>query len=115
MSKLYWAAAAGVFVATLIASAGHADGPDISAHRLVESWHDEDPGMRMVAEVIASPFASGFSWGGRKRAYYPSSDLKGGRIMSALEQFLKTLRRWPTSPTARRWRLRLARRSRAAQ
>jgi hypothetical protein len=92
MGKLYWAAAAGVLGATLITSAGHADDPDISAHWLVESWHDEDSGMRMVAEVIASAFASGFSRGGDaagKRAYCASPDLRGGQIMSAFEQFLR--------------------------
>jgi hypothetical protein len=46
----------------------------------------------MVAEVIASAFASGFSWGGDaagKRAYCASPDLKGGQIMIAFEQFLR--------------------------
>ena len=62
-----WVAAAGVLGATLITSAGHADDPDISAHWLVESWHDENSGMRIVAEVIASAFASGFSRGGDAR------------------------------------------------
>ena len=91
MSKLY-NAAAGAFAVALIASAAHADGPDISAQRLLESWKGEDPGMRMVAEVIASAFASGFSWGGAaagKRVYCASPDLKGGQIMSAFEQFLR--------------------------
>jgi hypothetical protein len=48
--------------------------------------------MRMVAEVIASAFASGFSWGGdavRKRAYCAPPDLKGGEIMGALEAFVR--------------------------
>ena len=48
--------------------------------------------MRMVAEVIASAFSSGFSWGGDaagKRVYCASPGLKGGQIMSAFEQFLK--------------------------
>ena len=68
--------AAGVFAATLITSAAHTAGPDVSAQSLLSSWHDEDPGMRMVAEVIASAFASGFSWGGDaagKRVYCASS------------------------------------------
>jgi hypothetical protein len=46
----------------------------------------------MVAEVIASAFASGFSWGGDaigKRTYCAPSDFKRPRIMSALEGFLK--------------------------
>jgi hypothetical protein len=91
MSKLY-RAAVGAFAAALIASAAQADGPDISAHRLLDSWKGEDPGMRMVAEVIASAFASGFSWGGNdagKRAYCATPDLKGGQIMSAFEAFLR--------------------------
>jgi hypothetical protein len=91
MSKLH-RVAAGAFAVALIASAAHADGPNISAQRLLESWKGEDPGMRMVAEVIASAFASGFSWGGDaagKRVYCASPDLKGGQIMSAFEQFLR--------------------------
>jgi hypothetical protein len=58
------------------------------SQRLLSSWKDEDPGMRMVAEVIASAFASGFSWGGDaagKHAYCALPDLKGRRIMSAFE------------------------------
>ena len=45
----------------------------------------------MVAEVIASAFASGFSWGGDasgKRAYCASPDLKGPQIMGAFETFV---------------------------
>ena len=48
--------------------------------------------MRMVAEVIASAFASGFSWDGdfaRKQVYCASPDIKGGQIMSAFEQFVR--------------------------
>jgi hypothetical protein len=50
------------------------------------------PGMRMVAEVIASAFASGFPWGksnARKRVYCASPDLKGGQIISAFAVFLE--------------------------
>jgi hypothetical protein len=50
----------------------------------------------MVAEVIASAFASGFSWGGDdagKRVYCASPDLKGSQIMSAFEVF------WKVNPT----------------
>ena len=61
MGKLY-SVSAGVLVAILIASAARADGLDISAQHLLSSWQDEDPSMKMVAEVIASAFASGFSW-----------------------------------------------------
>jgi hypothetical protein len=91
MAKLY-GIAGGVFLATLVASAAQADGPDISAQRLLESWKAEDPGMRMVAEVIASAFASGFSWGGDsigKRTYCASPDLKGNQIMGAFEVFVR--------------------------
>jgi hypothetical protein len=48
--------------------------------------------MRMVAEVIASAFASGFSWGGDaagKRAYCAPPDLKGPQIMGAFEAFVR--------------------------
>ena len=58
----------------LIASAAQADGPDISAQRLISAWKGEDPNMRMVAEVIASAFASGLSWKGAlggKEVYCP--------------------------------------------
>jgi hypothetical protein len=82
--------AGGLFVATLIMPAALADA-DISAQRLLESWRGEDPGMRMVAEVIASAFASGFSWGGGasgKRAYCAAPDLKGPQIMVAFETFV---------------------------
>src|SRR6202041_1501117 len=95
MSKLYRAAVA-PFRAAIIASGARADGPDIFAQRLVDSWKGEDPGMRMVAEVIASAFASGFSWGGDdagKRVYCASPDLKGSQIMSAFEVF------WKVNPT----------------
>lgn len=49
-------------------------------------------GMAMVAEVIASAFASGFSWGGDaagKRVYCAPPDLKGREIMSAFEVFVR--------------------------
>jgi hypothetical protein len=91
MSKLY-SAIAGLLLATLVTIAVHADGSDISARRLLNSWHDEDPGMRMVAEVIASAFASGFSWGGDaagKRTYCAPPDLKGRQIMRAFEDLVK--------------------------
>jgi hypothetical protein len=64
----------GVFAAKLIASAAQAEGPDISAQRLLSAWKGEDPTMRMVAEVIASAFASGLSWTGTlggKEVYCP--------------------------------------------
>jgi Ssp1 endopeptidase immunity protein Rap1a len=90
MRKLY-SAARGLFVVTLVVSAAQADGPGISAQRLLSSWKGEDSGMRMVAEVIASAFASGLSWKGSlggKEVYCPPPGLKGGQVMTALEQFL---------------------------
>jgi hypothetical protein len=91
MAKLY-SAAVGIYLVALTAFGAQADGPDISAQRLLGSWKNEDPSMRMVAELIASAFASGFSWGGDaggKRTYCASPNIKGGQIMSAFEEFLR--------------------------
>jgi hypothetical protein len=90
MAKVY-SVAIGIFLAALIAFAARADGPDISAHRLLESWKGEDPGMRIVAEVIASAFASGLSWKGSlggKEVYCPPTGLNGDQVMTTLDQFL---------------------------
>jgi hypothetical protein len=90
MSKLYRVAVA-AFTAALIASAVHADGQDTSAQGLLSAWKGEDPNMRMVAEVIASAFASGLSWKGTlagKEVYCPPKAFKGGQAMAALDQFL---------------------------
>jgi hypothetical protein len=89
MAKLL-SIAGSLFLATLIASTVPADA-DISARHLLDSWKGEDPGMRMVAEVIASAFASGFSWGGDtpgKPAYCAPPDFKGPQIMDAFEAFV---------------------------
>jgi hypothetical protein len=91
MSKLYRAPFA-AFMAAVTTSAAQANGPNTSAQRLLESWKGEDPGMRMVAEVIAGAFASGLSWRGTlagKEVYYPPQGFKGGQVMTALEQFLE--------------------------
>jgi hypothetical protein len=80
-----------VFVATAIASAAQAGAPDISAQRLLSAWKGEDPNMRMVAEVIASAFASGLSWKGSlggKEVYCPPPGFKGGQVMTTLDEFL---------------------------
>jgi hypothetical protein len=45
----------------------------------------------MVAEVIASAFASGLSWKGSfggKEVYCPPPGLKGGQVMTAPDRFL---------------------------
>ena len=81
-----------IVVAMLLASAACAQSPEISARRLLSSWKGADPDMRMVAEMIASTFASGFAWGGEaagKHVYCASPDLKGREIMSAFERFLQ--------------------------
>jgi hypothetical protein len=47
--------------------------------------------MRMVAEVIASAFASGLSWKGTlagKEVYCPQQGLKRGEVMTTLDQFV---------------------------
>ena len=51
-----------VFVAMLLTTSVGSQSPDISARRLLSGWKAEDPSMRMLAEVIASAFASGLSW-----------------------------------------------------
>jgi hypothetical protein len=79
MSKLYRAAVA-AFTAALITSAAQADGPNTSAQGLLSAWKGKDPNMRMVAEVIASAFASGLSWKGTlggTDVYCPPQGLKG--------------------------------------
>jgi len=90
MSKMYRAAVV-AFAAALITSAAQADGPNTSAQGLLSAWKGEDPNMRMVAEVIASAFASGLSWKGTlagKEVYCPPQGFKGGQVMAALDQFL---------------------------
>ena len=65
--------------------------PDISARRLLSSWKNQDPSMHMLAEVIASAFASGLDWSallGGKQVYCPPAGLKGGEAMIAFERFL---------------------------
>jgi hypothetical protein len=90
MSKLYRAAVA-AFATAMITSAAQADGPNTSAQGLLSAWKGDDPNMRMVAEVIASAFASGLSWRATlagKEVYCPPQGLKGGQVMTALDQFL---------------------------
>jgi hypothetical protein len=85
---------AGAFAAMALSAPAQADPPDISAQRLLSSWQEGDPGTKMLAEVIASAFASGFSWGGDvagKHTYCaePDVDVKGREIMSAFQRFLR--------------------------
>ncbi len=79
-------------IAAVLSGPAQTNSPDISAQRLLSSWENGDPNMMMLAEVIASAFASGFSWGGEaagKRVYCAPPDLKGREIMSAFEGFLR--------------------------
>ena len=90
-SKRSCRSGAALFAVALLTSPVYADMPDISARRLLSSWTDGDPSIRMLAEVVASAFASGLSWRGSlagKEVDRPPPALKGQRIMSALEQFL---------------------------
>jgi hypothetical protein len=76
---------------------------------LLSSWHDDDPGVKMLAEVIASAFASGFSWGGDavgKHVYCAQPNIKGREIMDAFEGFLKSHPMIAEQPYGARWRRR---------
>jgi hypothetical protein len=85
--------AAGVFLAMALSTPGRAESPDISARRLLASWQEGDPGMKMLAEVIASAFASGMSWAGAIEGHPvycppPTGPLTGNEIMNILEHFI---------------------------
>ena len=83
-----------IVLATMLlvgAASAQSGAPDISGRRLLTAWKGDDPNMRMVAEMIASTFASGFAWGGEaagKQVYCPPADLKAQQVMSALETYL---------------------------
>ena len=74
LAKLYGLTVVDIVI-TLTAFGAQADGPDISAQHLLETWRGDDSGMAMVAEVIAIAFASGFSWGGKSRENGPIAPL----------------------------------------
>ena len=81
-----------LFALMLLLPSASADTPDISAARLLAGWKAEDPTMRMLAEVIASAFASGLAWSaahGGKAVYCPSPGLTGHEAMTAFEEFLQ--------------------------
>jgi hypothetical protein len=83
---------AGAFAAIALSAPAQAGGADISAQRLLSSWQQGDPSTKMLAEVIAGAFASGFSWGGDvagKHAYCGEPAVKGREIMTAFEGFLR--------------------------
>ena len=81
-----------VVIAMLLTAPACADPPDISARRLLAGWKDPDPSTSMLAEVIASAFASGLSWRGSlagKEVYCPPPDFKGRQVMIVFEKFLE--------------------------
>lgn len=83
---------AALFAVALLASNVRAGPENATARGLIASWKDDDPGMRAVAEVIASAFASGLSWRGsiaEKEVYCPPSGLNGHEIMIALSRFVE--------------------------
>jgi hypothetical protein len=89
------AAAGVVSFATWFAPAVCAAQQSPTAQALVSDWKDGDPSMTVFAEVIASAFAGGFSWGGHLRGtevYCPPPNLGGREIMSAFARFLENNR-----------------------
>ena len=81
-----------LMVAMLLAAPALGQSPDISTRRLLDGWKAADQSTHLLAEVIASAFASGLSWSAAHRGkpvFCPPPDLKGAQAMSALEQFLK--------------------------
>ena len=80
-----------VCAAALFAPVAWAGPENATARALVAEWKDGGPGMTLVAEVIASAFASGLTAAGRlggREVVCPPSDLGGKQIMSALERFV---------------------------
>ena len=85
--------AAGVFLAMALSTPGRAESADISAQRLLTSWREGERGMKMLAEVIASAFASGMSWAGTIEGHPvycppPTEPLSGNQIMNILDHFV---------------------------
>ena len=71
-----------VFAAAFFSSVAWAGPENATARALVAEWKDGDPGMTLVAEVIASAFASGLAAAGRlggREVVCPPSDLGGDR------------------------------------
>jgi hypothetical protein len=80
-----------VFGSVILTTAAFGSPQDATARRLLASWKDDEPGVRAVAEVIASAFASGLAWAGtlsQNGIYCPPSGLAGPEVMSALESFV---------------------------
>ena len=58
--------------------------PDHSARRLLSEWKNGLPAMRVLAEVIASAFASGFSWGREAAGKKSTAPQQGIRMPTAI-------------------------------
>jgi len=95
-----------VLLTMLLAVPVWADSPDISARRLLASWKDQDPSIRMLAEMIAAAFSSGLSWRGSLAArdvYCPPPGLTGAQVMPAFERFLGDNPDVGEKPMGTRW------------
>jgi Rap1a immunity proteins len=78
-----------ISAAMLLAAPASADSP--SARRLLSNWKSDDSMMSMIAEVIASAFATGLITAGSlsgKPIYCPPPGAKGSEALSTLERFL---------------------------
>ena len=76
-----------------------------TARALVADWKNGDREMAVVAEVIASAFASGMSWAGTIEGhplYCPPSNgaFTGNQAMTILENFISDPPRLLTKPMA---------------
>jgi Rap1a immunity proteins len=73
----------------LLAAPASADSP--SARRLLSDWRSDDQMMSMIAEVIASAFATGLITAGSltgRPVYCPPLGAKGSEALGNLERFL---------------------------
>lgn len=85
-----------VFAAVLFAqlwTGAQTGGPDISARALIAMWKAPDRSATMIAEVIASAFASGMSAPaalGEKPIYCPPTDgtFNGRQVMTLLAGYI---------------------------
>ena len=78
-----------------------------------DGWKAADQSTHLLAEVIASAFASGLSWSaahGGKPVFCPPRDLKGAQAMSALSDSSGTIPTWRRRPMGTAWRRPSARR-----
>jgi hypothetical protein len=75
--------------AMLLSAPASADSP--SARRLLSNWRSDDPMISMIAEVIASAFATGLITAGSltgKPVYCLPPGAKGSEALSNFERFI---------------------------